>query len=397
MCNERRSYMTSRERVLTALRHEEGDRIPVGEMQICSSVSSEILGREAITGEGGWTVKTMKEMVIDGRREEFVERIAMDSVDVNLKVGNDLILTELDPDKDSPLVYKDVTDTSWTVMDEETGHWAKFVYKESSDTVHEIDSFEKQGGVKAVEEHLDIIEKRGYRTDDSCFDSTRMVYNKVGKELFTLAKVPNLIPSGRSWYADFMEMMYEEPELTQRICDVYLKAGMEVVKKYKEIGLDGVMIATDWAYNLGPLFSPDKIREYLIPQVKTISEYCHANGMYVMKHTDGNIMTFADDFFNMGIDIFQSIEPNAGMDIGEVKKLYGDKVTLMGNVDIGRTLPYGTTEEVVTETKAVIKAASPGGGHILSSCNVLAYPTPAKNYLAMVETAKEFGTYPIEL
>jgi len=390
--------MTSKERVLLAFKHKEADRVPLGEMHIMSTVSSEILGREAITGEGGWTIKTMMDMIRQGRRDEYVERLKVDTLEVFQKVGLDLITTELDPPANtSGTIYKDVTENSWTEVDAETGTWAKFVYEKESDIVHEVDSTEKQEGFEAIERHLDVLERRGYKIDDSRFESTRYVVEKAGKDMFVMAKVPNLVPSGRSWYTHFMEMTYLEPELAHRLCDIYLNIGLAVVKKYIEIGVDCVMIATDWAYNSGPILPPDKIREFLIPQVSAIADICHQHGVYVLKHTDGNIMKIADDFFNMGIDAYQGIEPNAGMDIGEIKRLYGDRITLMGNVDCARTLPFGTKEDVINETKACIKAAAPGGGYILSSSNTIANPIPASNFLTMVDTVYKYGKYPISI
>ncbi|OGO80979.1 MAG: hypothetical protein A2Y21_11400 [Clostridiales bacterium GWC2_40_7] len=389
--------MTSKERVKKAFEHKEADRVPVGEMHIMSPVSSEILGREAITGEGGRTIKQQMEMVRQGSRDEYVERLKTDTLEVFQKVGLDLITTELDPPHVSGSVFKDVTENGWTTVDEEMGLWARFVYEKDSDIVHEVDSTEKQEGFGAISRHLDLLDKYGCNLDEGCFESTRYVVKKAGDQMFVMAKVPNLIPSGRSWYTLFMEMMYLEPELTKRLCDIYLNIGLAVVKKYIEIGVDCVMIATDWAYNSGPIVSPEMIRKYMIPQVKAIVDLCHNHNVYVLKHTDGNIMKIADDFFNMEIDAYQGIEPNAGMNIAEIKKLYGNKVTLMGNVDCARTLPFGTKEEIIKETKECIKVAAPNGGYIVSSSNTIANPIPASNFLTMVDTVFKYGKYPITI
>ena len=389
--------MTSKERVKKAFEHKEADRVPVGEMHIMSPVSSEILGREAITGEGGRTIKQQMEMVRQGSRDEYVERLKTDTLEVFQKVGLDLITTELDPPHVSGSVFKDVTENGWTTVDEEMGLWARFVYEKDSDIVHEVDSTEKQEGFGAISRHLDSLDKYGCNLDEGCFESTRYVVEKAGDQMFVMAKVPNLIPSGRSWYTLFMEMMYLEPELTKRLCDIYLNIGLAVVKKYIEIGVDCVMIATDWAYNSGPIVSPEMIRKYMIPQVKAIVDLCHNHNVYVLKHTDGNIMKIADDFFNMEIDAYQGIEPNAGMNIAEIKKLYGNKVTLMGNVDCARTLPFGTKEEIIKETKECIKVAAPNGGYIVSSSNTIANPIPASNFLTMVDTVLKYGKYPITI
>jgi uroporphyrinogen decarboxylase len=212
-----------------------------------------------------------------------------------------------------------------------------------------------------------------------------------------MAKIPNLLPSGRSWYTAFMEIAMTNPELTKRLCDAYTAYGMEAAKGYIECGVDAVMLAVDWAMNTGPMFPPSFIEEFMVPQVNTIADYCHKHGVYVMKHSDGNIMPIADLFFGMNIDAYQSIEPFAGMKLSEIKRLYGDKITLMGNVDCGRTLPYGTKQEIIEETKTCIRDGAPGGGYILSSSNTISYPISGDALMTMVETVHKYGNYPISL
>ncbi len=212
-----------------------------------------------------------------------------------------------------------------------------------------------------------------------------------------MAKLPDLIPTGLSWSTVFWEMMGLEPELTQRLCHVYLQKMLPVARKYIEIGIDCILICSDWAYNSGPIASPKMIRTYFVPQIQAVAELCHQHDVYVMKHTDGNIMKIADDFFNMGIDAYQGIEGNAGMSLAHVKSLYGDKITFMGNVDCGRILPFGSQEEIVEETKRVIREGASGGGLILSSNNTIHSQIPAANYLTMLDAAHEFGKYPIEI
>jgi uroporphyrinogen decarboxylase len=223
------------------------------------------------------------------------------------------------------------------------------------------------------------------------------VCRKAKDELFCMGKIPNHIPSGRSWYTDFMELALMEPELTKRLLDAYTAYAIEAAKWYAECGVDGVVIACDWAMNSGPIFPPSFIEEYMVPQVNAIADVCHEKGILVIKHSDGNIMPIEDLFFNMRIDGFQSIEPHAGMSLAEVKRKYGNKITLMGNVDCGRTLPYGTKEQIVEETKACIRDGAPGGGYILSSSNTIMYPISGDALMTMVETVQKYGNYPIRL
>jgi uroporphyrinogen decarboxylase len=115
-----------------------------------------------------------------------------------------------------------------------------------------------------------------------------------------------------------------------------------------------------------------------------------------IKHTDGCLWPILDDIVGAGIDALDPLEPIAGMDIGRVKALYGDRIAVVGNVDCGELLCRGTTDEVVAAVKETIAKASPGGGHVLASSNSIHPAVNPQNYRAMVEAAREFGRYPID-
>lgn len=79
-----------------------------------------------------------------------------------------------------------------------------------------------------------------------------------------------------------------------------------------------------------------------------------------------------------------------------VKKKVGDKLCLLGNIDVAHDLVDGTKEEVFNAVKYAIKTAGPGGGFIVSAANM--HPTvKVKNLKWMIEATHEFGTYPLNL
>lgn len=86
----------------------------------------------------------------------------------------------------------------------------------------------------------------------------------------------------------------------------------------------------------------------------------------------------------------------AGMDIGDAKAKFGDKVCLLGNVSCAFSLVTGTVEEVRQETKEVIRKAGKGGGLICMSSNSIHSGVKPENYVAIVEAIREYGKYPIE-
>ena len=92
-----------------------------------------------------------------------------------------------------------------------------------------------------------------------------------------------------------------------------------------------------------------------------------------------------------------SLDPQAGMDLAEVKTRYGDRVALKGNVDCARTMTFGTPDDVIAETKEALRKGAAGGGYILSSSNSIHSAVKPENYQAMMDTLREYGRYPIKL
>ena len=119
---------------------------------------------------------------------------------------------------------------------------------------------------------------------------------------------------------------------------------------------------------------------------------------YVIKHTDGNLWPIIDMIVDSGIDCLDPIDPQAGMDLAEVKAKYGHRIALKGNVDCAQTDDLrhagGGRAEATSEA---LRKGMPGGGFILSSSNSIHSGVKPENYLAMLRTLQEFGTYPMNL
>lgn len=118
-------------------------------------------------------------------------------------------------------------------------------------------------------------------------------------------------------------------------------------------------------------------------------------GLKSVKHTDGNLNPILDDLANI-VDGLHSLDPTASMDIGDVKRRYGDRLILIGNVSVDN-LCTKTREEIVRETKECLRAAAPGGGYILSSSNSWYSGARLENCLAMVDAGRKYGCYPISV
>ena len=118
----------------------------------------------------------------------------------------------------------------------------------------------------------------------------------------------------------------------------------------------------------------------------------HQEGIYFMKHSDGNLNPVLDDLISLGIDGLDPIEPGA-MDLANVKKRYGDRIYLHGNVDCMHVLPFGSQEDVRRDVRRCIDAAARGGGYVLAESNSMHANVKPENILAMIDEARKYGVY----
>ncbi len=145
-----------------------------------------------------------------------------------------------------------------------------------------------------------------------------------------------------------------------------------------EAGAECLTMCTDYCFNQGPFLSPQMFAEFVTPYLHRIIEAHKANGAYVIKHTDGNIMPILDQLVAAGPHALHSLDPQAGVDIAEVKRLYGHKVCLCGNVNCGK-LQTGTDEEVIQDAIYSITHGKPGGGYISAPAT---WPSKAWSFAA---------------
>jgi uroporphyrinogen decarboxylase len=203
-----------------------------------------------------------------------------------------------------------------------------------------------------------------------------------------------------SWYLCGMERLLESYLLDPVFATSIGRMGIEYNKELHRLaiaeGVDLIVLGDDYAHKTGTIMSPALFREFILPGLTEVVGNIKAGGAYCVKHTDGNIWAILEDIVNTGVDGIGPLEPAAGMDLGKVKGTAGDRVCVVGNVDVD-LLCRGSAEEVHKATRALIASVSPGGGHILSSGNSITSAVRPENFRTMVETAHDYGRYPIDL
>jgi uroporphyrinogen decarboxylase len=189
---------------------------------------------------------------------------------------------------------------------------------------------------------------------------------------------------------------HEDPGLVDRLCEVIWGYKSRVLERAAAAGADVLITGDDYAGRHGAFMGPEHMDRWVLPALEGAVEIAHAAGLPFIKHTDGNLWRVMPRLLETGIDALDPVEVIAGMDIGEAKARFGDRIALAGNVDCTELLCRASVRDVEEAVKETIAKAAPGGGHILASSNSIHPGVKPENYAAMLEAARRWGAYPLD-
>jgi len=199
------------------------------------------------------------------------------------------------------------------------------------------------------------------------------------------------IPDGNSMEDFFVSLFEKKDEMKQRAADM-VKNALENNKVFLDNGFDGFALCSDYCYNMGPFLSPPMFREFVTEYLARLIAGYRAMGAWVIKHTDGNIMPILDQLVECQPHALHSLDPMAGVDIAEVKRLVGHKVCLMGNVDCSK-MQTGTEADVIASAEYAITSGKPGGGYFFCTSNCIFPGLPLSRYELMMTVYEKHKKY----
>jgi uroporphyrinogen decarboxylase len=191
-------------------------------------------------------------------------------------------------------------------------------------------------------------------------------------------------------FETLMLSMYDNPELVDAVMSAYVDWSAKVIRRVIDMGVDCIKTTDDFAFNTGPFMSPAMFRQWVIPYHERA--YKEINVPWIL-HTDGKVDVLLDDIFDMGFNALHPIDPNC-YDIREFKRTHGHQTVIIGNVNLNN-LGMGTPASVAEETRGLIRDLGPGYGWCISASNSVPDYVKPENLLAMTETIRKYGRYPI--
>jgi uroporphyrinogen decarboxylase len=340
--------MTGRERLIRALERETPDRIPTLEWVLDPMVTEQITG--------------------DTDQIDFARKKGVDGVSVSLNYRK----TKIDEGHDID---------EWGVTRVSTHEYPTPV----GNPIKTMGDFERL----TIPDPDDEYRYQSIRSAlERCKEDDIAVVGRV-KDVFSQ-------PRDLMGFEDFLMSFYLEPDLLRALFEMCVEHSTCVGKNLRELGVEIVVIGDDIANNRGLLISPDMYRIMVLPYFSQLVRNLKDAGLYVIKHSDGDLSAVLEDLMNSGIDCIDPIDPLGNMDMAAVTNEWGDKVARKGNVDCVSTLVDKPVEAVWRETAGCIIDASAHPGHIISSSNSIHRGINPVNYSAFLDAAHELGTYPLD-
>jgi uroporphyrinogen-III decarboxylase len=191
-------------------------------------------------------------------------------------------------------------------------------------------------------------------------------------------------------YENICYALYDDPDMVEECFKISNEYNMEAARRCAAAGCDAMWISEDLGDSNAGFMSNDHFRKHLLPYIAELAEYIDSLGMPVLLHSCGQIMQYTEELAQTKIASLHPLQRTANMDIKEVKEKYGHRFSIIGNVDSSRTLPFGTPEDIIAETKEVIDAAGPTG-LVLASDRSLHDGIPIENIIALRDAGLKYG------
>ncbi len=192
-----------------------------------------------------------------------------------------------------------------------------------------------------------------------------------------------------------MDMAMEAPYLPVLI-DKTRDFALAVGKKLVSMGVDGIWAGDDFGAQNGMLISPNMWRNYFKDSYRRVYAELKATNpdVIIMQHCDGAVAPILGDWIEVGLEVFNPVQPNVpGHDPEELKSQFGNRLSFWGAIDQQKLLPFGTPEQIDADVKAKIEVLGRGGGYMSAPAHIIQSDTPMENVEAFINAVKKHGVY----
>jgi uroporphyrinogen decarboxylase len=384
--------MTPRERVLTAINHEQPDRIPL------------VIGVNNATGIKMKPYQGIKDIAgIQAPGNYIYNWPELGTADIDeetmLRLHSDVRgVLDLEPEKvlmrnHERAAHSNCID-SWGSgqMEIKPGDWFPGIHPlANARTVEDLDRYQ---GWPDMSDPSRVAHVR---------DTARQLARE--NEYAILATPWLLFPFERAHAMQGMETfllnMAMDPDFAHALLERITGYCKQLMGHFlDELGdnVDIIKIGDDLGIQKGLMISPKMYRDILKPFHADFIDFIRSRtSAKILFHSCGDVVPLIGDFIEIGVDILNPIQTSTGSiaDLPSLKKNFGKNIVFCGGIDTHRILPFGSVEDVRAEVRRVIQILGPGGGCMIGAVHTVMNDVPPENVLAMVDAVEEFGHYPV--
>jgi uroporphyrinogen decarboxylase len=359
------------QRLLAALKHRAGDRVPVLEMQVFSPTLDHVIGH-SLGGKAEDATPIGRAAMEHGGRGAVEPQFFFQYP----QPVNNLTVT---PEEYATFCQRSSIDAmvvwlSWSGLHEFIG--TRGEYSDWGD----LEKMVPAPDMAAVRDHLNryIDVARG----------TNLGVGAIVHGCYARA-------SEAIGFENLALKLYDDRAFVEKVLDTFTEYAVHVAETVADMDISFFWLFDDIADNNGCQISPAMLEALWSPRTERILAPIRAKGLPVVYHCDGNLRDVIPMALRLGIDAIQPIQPNCN-DIYAIKKQFGDRLCLIGNLDIGGVLAFGTPADVTADAREHISRLGPGGGYVLGSGHSITAEIPPANFVSMVNAAVRFGRYPMD-
>ena len=193
---------------------------------------------------------------------------------------------------------------------------------------------------------------------------------------------------------NLMVAFYANPGFVHCLFAEIARRNQAMAVQYAKAGVDILRLGDDVGTQRGMMIAPKIWRAFLKPLLGDIIAAARKEraGIPVFYHSDGDIREILDELIKVGVTILNPVQPEC-MDPVDVKRRYGDRLTLWGTIGTQSILPLGSPSQVRRTVREYIEALAPGGGYVIGPTHSINDDVPWENIAAFYETVERYGAY----
>ena len=378
--------MTSRERVLCALNHEEPDRVPI------------FFGASGVTTMLSPAYDRLKaHLGIHRETKDFWRALQYALLDEDVMVRCHSDARPLIPGPPPSLLPRDISDSEFVdawgltwLRHPQSYYYEISVPPLAAATIDDLDKYPWPDLTHPSRFHGLAERAKAIHTDG---------FAVVALSGITPFEFAYMLRGIENWFADLLADPEFAEALLRKLTNLLRDAAIALLDEAGD-HIDVIVVGDDLGSQESTLISPAMYRRMLKPlHVELFAAIKQRTKAKIFYHSDGNIYSLLNDLIETGIDLLNPVHVAAGAmgDTARLKREFGDRLSFCGAIDTSWVLPRGTTGDVRAEVRRRIKDLAPGGGYILSAVHCIQPDVPPQNIIAMFDEAVTAGRYPLNL